>query len=184
MTAIFSGARVPAYWSTAKQRWTRFAAPCTDRAKICASCVWLVPAVSARRVCCVKQCAAPAMPPSGNCRVILRRSTIWLKTEQSVVYVSDLIDLDAVALETTINFQRYLQQSLDSEGILFRRFQQAFLEFRSQLSYQSSYEQIQEALKRAQGAFILDYQDLAREHRIVIVLDTAEKFTRPYIDLD
>ena len=98
----------------------------------------------------------------------------WAAAAQSPVHVADLIDLTSVRLATAIHFQHQLQQALDTEGRDFSAFKRLFLRYRDQLTYQSSFVQMKEALDKAQQAFQDDYKKLAAGQRVVWVLDTAE----------
>jgi hypothetical protein len=103
----------------------------------------------------------------------------WAKLEQTPVHIADLIDLTSVRLATAIHFQHQLQLALDTEGRDFSAFKRLFLRYRDQLTYQSSFIQMKEALDKAQQAFQEDYEKLSARQRVVWVLDTAEKFPMP-----
>lgn len=102
----------------------------------------------------------------------------WTAYKQSVV-VSDVLDLEPVRLSTTLRFVNDLVNALDPEQEFFRRFREEHAKHRQALVFQSSYHQIQSMLHAALSAFDQDYVELAANRRIVILLDTGEKFAVP-----
>lgn len=95
------------------------------------------------------------------------------------VLVSDVLDLEPVRLSTTLRFVSDLVNALDPNRIHFSRFREQHLRHRQALVFQSSYEQIQSILHDALRSFARDYLELSEKQRIVLLLDTGEKFVIP-----
>ncbi len=93
--------------------------------------------------------------------------------------VSDVLDLEPVRLSTTLRFVSDLVNALDPHRANFIRFREQHLRHRQALVFQSSYEQIQSILHDALRAFARDYLELSETRRIVLLLDTGEKFAIP-----
>lgn len=105
----------------------------------------------------------------------------WRRVGQHIV-VSQVLDLEPVHLATTLRFVNDLANVLDPKHERFLRFRLEHSRHRQALVFQSSYEQLQSILYAALRAFEQDYAELAQQQRIVLLLDTGEKFSVPIPD--
>lgn len=92
--------------------------------------------------------------------------------------VSDLLDLADIHLYTFRDFIRALRNAFTWHRVAnFSRFDRAEAFHRRKVYEQATYQTIELAAKEAELAFLEDYQTIARQSRLVWVLDTAERLS-------
>jgi hypothetical protein len=102
----------------------------------------------------------------------------WDWTRMGGAVVGDLIDMSAPRLHARMPFLRAIRDALIWPGsnINFTRYDTAFNEFQNQRFYMGDFKNIHQAEEEVVSQFLDDYQGNAQASRIVLILDTVEKF--------
>lgn len=119
----------------------------------------------------------------GNWRARLARGPVpadhpdWDWAGDGSAVIGDLIDMAATQYYARVQFMQAIRDALiwpESE-IEFPRYDAAFKQFQSQRVYMGDYDYIHALEQSTEEAFIRDFQENAREHHIVLILDTVER---------
>ncbi|MFO3796705.1 MAG: ATP-binding protein, partial [Anaerolineales bacterium] len=98
-------------------------------------------------------------------------------TKQAPAIVSDIIDMNNIALHSRTAFMHAVRDALiwEGSGIRFPNYDAAYGEFLRQRVMQGDYTFLKELEERAEKSFFDDYRQNAERQRLVLVLDTIEK---------
>lgn len=117
---------------------------------------------------------------SGNWRIREQRGGVPKELDWSLdgkAVIGDIIDVSQTLLHARLHLIQAIRDALiwPGNGVDFSNYDAAFNRYQSQRVYMGDFEYLRGLADSAEAQFWRDYQQNAKNSRLVIVLDTAEK---------